>query len=141
MKGLSCMRKVLLVLTLLAGTVAFTACSDDDNEGGGNSSNPLVGTWYQEYDDYRHNQYKLFEVTFEPDFILINREYVSKGREKKDYVLKITDYGKYEIDGRILYLTYDDGCSAHYLFTVTGNTLKLSSSGNGEGKVEEWYRK
>lgn len=47
------MKKLLFLFVVLSTSIGYASCGsdDDDSTGGGNSKNPLIGTWYEDHSE------------------------------------------------------------------------------------------
>ena len=120
---------VALLTVLLS--VGFSSCSKSDDDNGGSSSNPLVGTWRAEVHEHDVNHY--WEITFNANFSWSSVDY-RKDKEKPSIP---DESGTYAIkDNTTLILTNSQGEVSSIKFTITdGNKLEFS-----EGERVTYYK-
>ena len=108
---------VALLTVLLS--VGFSSCSKSDDDNGGSSSNPLVGTWRAEVHEHDVNHY--WEITFNANFSWSSVDY-RKDKEKPSIP---DESGTYAIkDNTTVILTSNNGDVHSSRFTITdGNKL------------------
>lgn len=108
---------VTLLTVLLS--VSFSSCSKSDDDNGGSSSNPLVGTWRAEAEEHDGNQY--WEFTFNANFSWSYVDYKVDGNKPSNP----EDSGTYTIkDNTTVILTSNNGDVYSSRFTITdGNKL------------------
>ena len=108
---------VALLTVLLS--VGFSSCSKSDDDNGGSSSNPLVGTWRAEVHEHDGNQY--WEFTFNANFSWSYVDYKVDGNKPSNP----EDSGTYTIkDNTTVILTSNNGDVYSSRFTITdGNKL------------------
>lgn len=102
---------LFVMLSLLATTVGFTACTDKDDD----LDSSIVGTWAYEEDDYYE------EVTFKANgtMIIESEEYWNG---EWDYW---TERGTYEVDGDELWGYIDDEYFEVRIVSITSTRLVL----------------
>ena len=127
--------RFMFAMLLMATTLAFTACSSDDDS----LSNPLVGTWYGEYEDKKGNM-RYEEITYNSDYTCTWRLYAKESTT----AIVDSDIGTYEIRGNTLSLWWE---SERKYWNEGPYTLTYRISGNKMitqseyGKSETWTRK
>ena len=124
------MKRFFLFLTLAVTACGFVACSDDDDNGGSDTS--IVGTWAA-------------EVYEDGSSLSITYTFTSNGlgklqRTMKDSTSSYTESEtfSYTYDAGILIINYDEGGIETWYVTRTGNTLMLN---DGEGGLLTLKRK
>lgn len=120
------MKKSLSVLSLLFGlfvcVTVFSACGGDDDNGG-SSSNPLVGTWRAEVMSKGKLQY--WDLTFTSDYKFACKETYADTGEVRDETT-----GTYSVDKNVVTINADGfGKSA---FQINGNELTFSEWDHGK---------
>ena len=126
-----------LLLGLFVSVFALTACgSDDDDEGGGSFSHPIVGTWD------RDNRNGDTQITFKANMTATMTDY----DDKEDYVTTLT--GNYKIEGNKFIIRWTKGTALNVtidldvtesgLFEIDGNKM-ITTADNGDRIV--WTRK
>ena len=114
------MKKTISFLSLLFGlfvcVTVFSACGGDDDNGG-SSSNPLVGTWRAEVMTKGKLQY--WDLTFTSDYKFACKETYADTGEVKD-----ERTGTYSVDKNVVTINAEGfGTSA---FQINGNELTFS---------------
>lgn len=105
-----------VILSMMAMTIGFSACSNDD-EGGSSSS--IVGTWAYE-EDY-DGEYYYEEITFKANGTLI----VECEESYYDDFDSWTERGTWEIDGDELIVEIDDEYVELRIISLTSKKLVL----------------
>ena len=128
MKTIRFLRVALLIVLLCVG---FSSCSKSDDDNGGSSSNPLVGTWRAEVHEHDVNHY--WEITFNANFSWSYVDYKVDGNKPSNP----EDSGTYTIkDNTTVILTSNNGDVYSSRFTITdGNKLVFS-----EGERVTYYK-
>lgn len=137
----------MMLAFVLGTTVAFTSCSNDDEEGG-NSSNSIVGTWYGYNNDsytedgkrYEYSSYN--EFTFQQDGLVIAHYKVTEKLDGISEEYESTEYNAWKTDGNIIYMgpgyskkdkviaidiNDTDTWETKYNYSVSGKTLTLTA--------------
>ena len=114
------MKKTISFLSLLFGlfvcVTVFSACGGDDDNGG-SSSNPLVGTWRAEVMTKGKLQY--WDLTFTSDYKFACKETYADTGEVRD-----ERTGTYSVDKNVVTINAEGfGTSA---FQINGNELTFS---------------
>ena len=120
------MKKTISFLSLLFGlfvcVTVFSACGGDDDNGG-SSSNPLVGTWRAEVMTKGKLQY--WDLTFTSDYKFACKETYADTGEVKD-----ERTGTYSVDKNVVTINAEGfGTSA---FQINGNELTFSKWDHGK---------
>ena len=120
------MKKTISFLSLLFGlfvcVTLFSACGGDDDNGGF-SSNPLVGTWRAEVMSKGKLQY--WDLTFTSDYKFACKETYADTGEVRD-----ERTGTYSVDKNVVTINADGfGTSA---FQINGNELTFSEWDHGK---------
>ena len=110
------------LLTVLM-SVSFSSCSKSDDDNGGSSSNPLVGTWYTEGVEKGSPTYT--EITYNADYTCTWRDYKSDKT-----TIKESESGKYKVEGSTLSIWWS-GSSTPWTttFSISGNKMTTSEAG------------
>lgn len=107
----------IALLTVLL-SVSFSSCSKSDDDNGGSSSNPLVGTWRAEAEEHDVNHY--WEITFNANFTWSMVDY----RKDKEKPSNPDNSGTYVIKDNTITITDSKGYVDTSRFTITdGNKL------------------
>ena len=120
------MKKTISFLSLLFGlfvcVTVFSACGGDDDNGG-SSSNPLVGTWRAEVMSKGKLQY--WDLTFTSDYKFACKETHADTGEVRD-----ERTGTYSVDKNVVTINAEGfGTSA---FQINGNELTFSKWDHGK---------
>jgi hypothetical protein len=102
------------------------SCGGDDGDDGGNTGNPLVGTWRAEKKEKGILQY--WEMTFNADFSWSAMEY-----NKEDKKIHDSDSGTYKfMDDTTIILTNSEGNVYSRRFKITdGNKFEFLDHDHG----------
>lgn len=119
-------------MAMIAICLCFTACSnDDDNDGGDSDTSSLIGTWA--YEDEEGDYY--IEITFKKNGTFIYNEYDYYWDEEHE------DRGSYSVKGDKLTIKYDDDDDVITgTFSVTSKKLTFKYKDGDETYTEVYYR-
>lgn len=128
-------KRILVSFMMVMMAVSFSACGDDDDEPGNNSTVSVVGTWYQE-----NQSGTSITITFQAN---------KKGNVKYVYTSgsDMTEYFEYSIstdrDGyTTLFITSDDcQLQGDYEVKMTPSTLTLIGYANGNYGTYQFKKK
>lgn len=119
-----------VMVSMLAMTISFVGCSDDDND---EPSSSIVGTWIYE-EDFGDDDYYYEEITFKSNgtFIVEWEEYYDGDYDSE------TIRGTYEIDGDELIVEFADEISIITIVSITSNKIVIEDE---YGERMTYYRK
>lgn len=141
----------MMFVLVLGTTVAFTSCSnDDDNDDSNNEGSTILGTWcssdsgYEIVDGIRYEWNSYGETTFLEDGTVIIYAKGYDPMEEYEY----TEYASWKTDGNILYIGWahsnkDDvepidindtnTWEFKYKYSISGNRMTVTDLVNDEG--------
>lgn len=125
-----------MVFALMAVfTFTLVSCSSDEDDN--SSTNPLIGTWYTEYEveeSVKHYE----EITYKADNTCTWKEI--------DYDRTYTDLGKYSVEGNKISIWWESEKDLWekegpfvMTFTISGN--KMTTTKGSGSRVTTWTKK